>query len=113
MKYVIQIQDQDDEVKYVGGSTEGSRYSLVSTVQRAEWFDTMEGVDEVLKHPEMTKRVGPFISSGLSAPPSLIWSGLGICNNRPKADGYINIIKIEFERVGSVYVKDQFTNVHN
>lgn len=105
-KYAISIQDQENRTQYIGGSTEGSYFSLVSSIQRAKWFDDPEQIREIIKtHDEFNKRIQ--FCDGSSNPPSLIWSGLGICNDRPKADGFINIVEIDVHEIESIYVSDE------
>jgi hypothetical protein len=106
MKYfVIEIQDQENKRQYVGGSTEGSYYSLTSSIKNALWFDTEEQAQEVLQHKEFTQRV--VFSGGSSAPPPLLWSGLGICNVRKTTDGFINIVSLEVSTESCKYVQDE------
>jgi hypothetical protein len=103
-QFVIEIQDQENKKLYVGGPTEDSAYSLTYRVQSALWFATEEEVDAVLQHDEFTKRV--VFSDGSSAPPSQIWSGLGVCNVRPRADGFINILRIEICKIKSTRIQN-------
>jgi hypothetical protein len=106
MKYfVIEIQDQENKRQYVGGSTEGSYYSLTYSIKTALWFDTEEQALDVLQHKEFTQRI--VYSDTESAPPLMLWAGLGICNSRNTAEGFINILSLEVSIESSKYVKDE------
>lgn len=104
IKYAISIQDCNNITEYVCRG-EHSYFSLSSSVFKAEMFDTQEDAEEQLKHKEFTSR--NTYADKTSMPPSMIWSGLGICNKRPESDGFINIIKIEVNNIKCVPIKDK------
>lgn len=105
MKYfIIRIRDSKDKLQYVC-SGEYSTYSLTSSIKNALWFDTEEQVKLALQHKDFTER--NVYSEDSSSPPSIIWSGLGICNARKKADGFIEILKVEVKETECIYVQDE------
>src|SRR5690606_38917211 len=95
----------EDEVCYVGGHTEGSKYSIVPILQSAKWFPTEEALREVFQDREWVKR-NEYID-GSSSPPSLIWSGLGINNQRPKAQGIVEVCKLDIQVLESFAIQGE------
>lgn len=94
--YVISIVGPTKTV-YVGGSTEGSYFSIVSGFFQAKPFKTKAEAMAVLDHPEFTKSA--TFTDGSTAPPALIWSGLGICFATPEAKGFVEIIEVSLTPV--------------
>jgi hypothetical protein len=92
---------------FVGGYTEGSEFSITDRIQSAKWFNSYDEALAVIEnHPEFNKR--NFYADRSSSPPSLIWSGLDICNKRPVARGKIDIVSISFIPAFVREVKDGF-----
>lgn len=102
-KYIIGIENEASRVVYIGGSTEGTLYSIVPSEQQARRFETLGKVQACLDDPEFTKRIN--FNDGSSSPPSLIWSGLGINNAKRSAKGRVIVFQMKFEVVS---VKDIF-----
>ncbi len=94
--YVISIVSPIRTV-YVGGSTEGSYFSIVPGFFQAKSFKTKEEAMAVLEHPEFTKPA--TFTDGSTAPPSLIWSGLDIYFATPEAKGFVEIIEVSLTPV--------------
>lgn len=102
--YIVSIQDQEDKIQYICEG-EYSYYDLTQNFGEAKRFDSVEEAESILSHQEFTKR--NVFADKSSAPPHILWSGLGINNTRPEADGFINIVKIQLNDVKSIYVKDK------
>lgn len=103
--YIIQIVAEDGKISYVSKG-EYSAFSLTGSEHIAKRFSSISEVEEAMESPDFTKRNN--YSDGSSSPPSIIWSGLGICNVRKKSKGVINIIKFESEIVSIKQIEDEF-----
>jgi hypothetical protein len=101
--FVIAITSNGTTV-YVGKG-EYSRFSCVSGLFQAKPFDTKDEALQALTDPEFTKR--HEYTDGSSAPPSVIWGALGICNNRKEAEGVIQVLEVQTKLVGELVVKDR------
>lgn len=102
--YVVRITDQEGVETYVGRPDEGSYHPLTRSLQGARWFITKLEAEDVLKHNEFVKRI--VFCDKSSAPPSAIWTGLGIRNTRPSAEGLISILRISTDIVFVKHIKD-------
>lgn len=103
--FIIQIVAEDGNIQYVSKG-EYSEFSLTFNEQYAQRFANIELIEQAMKSSDFTKR--NIYTDGSSSPPSIIWSGLGICNARKRSSGYINIIKYESKNVSVKPVTDEF-----
>ena len=103
--YVLSIVQEDGTTYYLEKG-ESSYYSIgYGSFSKAVKFNSQEEILELIKtHPEFTKR--HVYSDGTSFPPSIIWTGLGICNAKASAKGWFVIQKVQPDVVCRIPVSD-------
>lgn len=103
--YVLSIVRKDGTVSYLQKG-EYSYFSIdYGSFKTAIQFESIEEIKEMISnHPEFTKRI--VYSDGSSAPPSIIWSGLGICKDTPDGKGWLVIQKVQTDVVYTKYITD-------
>ena len=103
--YVLGIVQEDGTTYYLEKG-EYSYYSIgYGSFSKAVKFNSQEEILELIKtHPEFTER--HVYSDGTSFPPSIIWTGLGICNAKASAKGWFVIQKVQPDVVCRIPVSD-------
>ena len=96
--YVLSIVREDGTTYYLEKG-EYSYYSIgYGNFSGAVKFNSKEEILQWIEtHPQFTKR--HVYSDGTSSPPSIIWTGLGLCNDKPSAKGWFVIQKVQPEVV--------------
>lgn len=104
--FIIAVIDQEGEIKYVTRGDYSDFGIHGSRISDAKPFETQEQALEVIRnHPEFNRR-NVYLDNS-SAPPSIIWSGLGICNERPQARGVIVIQRVSVNTEWSETIQDK------
>lgn len=103
--FVLSIVQEDGTTYYLEKG-EHSYYSIgYGSFSKAVKFNSEDEILNLIQtHPEFTKR--NVYSDGTSSPPSILWTGLGICNDKPSAKGWFVIQKVQPEIVGVIPVSD-------
>ena len=103
MPFIIEIQDRETgETSYVTRG-EWSDYSLDDRVTSAKHFDTREEVNAALQSPDFVH--WQEYGDGSKSPPSIPWSGLGICSAKPKGRKRYTVYEVIYRDVMTVDVE--------
>lgn len=102
--YIItfEITDVPGKLKYLGIDLASGGYPYWSdSLTQAKFFPTMEKLNEELNSGEFTRN---STYSDHMSPPGMIYSGLGLCNDRTFGRGIVSVKRIALEDVSSFAV---------
>lgn len=102
--FIIEIQNQDFQSQYVCRG-EYTEFELSPNFHNAKFFGSVDQAKAAFQSNDFTKR--NEFTDGSSAPPRILWSGLGICRARQEATGRILIKEVKFDEVYSQEVSDK------
>ena len=103
MPFIIEVQDRETGRTTYVTKGEWSDYSLAEQVTRAKHFDTREEVNAALQSPDFVK--WHEYGDGSKCPPSIPWSGLKICDAKPKGRGRYTVYEVIYRDVMTVDVE--------
>jgi hypothetical protein len=102
--YIVSIQNDKGEHWYIR-SGEWSKWDLAYNARDAYQFPTIQAAMSVSEDNDYTKRHNHM--DGSSSPPSLIWTGLGICNKKPQATGFFVVHRVETSEQVRIPIADK------
>lgn len=104
MPFIIELLDAETGKSSYIARGEWTEFCLRSIADALE-FNTMEAVEAAFQSDDFTKR--SEWADGLSSPPAIPWTGLGICNYKPKGRGRYVVYEVARTPVKIVEVREE------